>query len=362
MNLDQLRQRLTQIDSDLIRLAKERHDIVAEVGALKIAHGVPTRDYERERDVLKGARNLAESIGLDADLAEQIMRLMIRSSLMQQEETRVAAGTEGEGKRVLVIGGMGQMGAWFVRFLRSQGYGVEIADPNVPAVMPEAVTDWRALELDHDLIIVAAPIKVTAGILAGLAERRPSGVVLDIGSLKTPLRGGLLGLAAAGCRVTSIHPMFGPDTRLLSGRHVIFVDLGSAEATAEAKRLFGATMAEQIDMSLEEHDRLIAYVLGLSHALNLAFFTALAESGELVPRLKHMSSTTFDAQLKVASLVAYDNPHLYFEIQALNEYGDTSLAALRQAAERIQALVASGDEQGFVALMEAGRRYLEKKR
>jgi chorismate mutase/prephenate dehydrogenase len=140
------------------------------------------------------------------------------------------------------------------------------------------------------------------------------------------------------------------------------VDLGSAEATAEAKRLFGATMAEQIDMSLEEHDRLIAYVLGLSHALNLAFFTALAESGELVPRLKHISSTTFDAQLKVASLVAYDNPHLYFEIQALNEYGDTSLKALRQAAERVQALVATGDEQGFVALMEAGRRYLEKKR
>ena len=362
MKLDRLRQRLTQIDCDLIRLAKERHDIVAEVGAHKIAHGVPTRDYERERDVLKGARELAESIGLDPELADQIMRLMIRSSLTQQEETRVAAGTEGEGKRVLVIGGMGQMGAWLVRFLRSQGYGVEIADPRAPAGMLDAVTDWRELELDHDLVIVAAPIKVTAGILKDLAERKPKGVVLDIGSLKTPLREGLLALAAAGCRVTSIHPMFGPDTRLLSGRHVIFVDLGSAEATAEAKRLFGATMAEQIDMSLEEHDRLIAYVLGLSHALNLAFFTALAESGELVPRLKHISSTTFDAQLKVASLVAYDNPHLYFEIQALNEYGDTSLKALRQAAERVQALVATGDEQGFVALMEAGRRYLEKKR
>jgi len=361
MDLDQLRQRLTQIDGDLVRLAKERQDIVAQVGAHKIAHGVPTRDYERERDVLKGARELAESIGLEPDLAEQIMRLLIRSSLTQQEETRVAAGTGGEGKRVLVIGGMGQMGAWFVRFLRSQGYGVEIADPTAPEGMPDAVTDWRGLTLDQDLIVVAAPIKATAGILKALAERRPTGVVLDIGSLKTPLREGLLALAAAGCRVTSIHPMFGPDTRLLSGRHVIFVDLGSAEALAEAKRLFGATMAEQIDMSLEEHDRLIAYVLGLSHALNLAFFTALAESGELVPRLRHMSSTTFDAQLKVASLVAYDNPHLYFEIQALNEYGDTSLQALRSAAERIQALVAGGDERGFVALMEAGRRYLEKR-
>jgi chorismate mutase/prephenate dehydrogenase len=361
MNLDQLRQRLTQVDSELIRLARERQDIVGQIGAYKISQGVPTRDYERERDVLKGARELAESIGLEPDLAESILELLIRASLTRQEETRVAAVTAGEGRRALVIGGCGKMGVWFVRFLGSQGYEVQIADPGAAEDLPNAVRDWRTLTIDHDLIVVAAPIKLTAGILDALAVRRPSGLILDIGSLKTPLRDGLARLAAAGCRVTSIHPMFGPETRLLSGRHVIFCDVGNAGALAEARELFAATMAERIDMSLDEHDRLIAYVLGLSHALNLAFFTALSASGELVPRLRHMSSTTFDAQLKVASLVAHDNPHLYFEIQTLNDYGYTSLEALRAAAEKIQALVAAGDEAGFVALMESGRRYLEKR-
>ena len=37
-------------------------------------------------------------------------------------------------------------------------------------------------------------------------------------------------------------------------------------------------MVQQTEMSLTEHDRLIAYVLGLSHALNIAFFSVLAES------------------------------------------------------------------------------------
>jgi hypothetical protein len=34
---------------------------------------------------------------------------------------------------------------------------------------------------------------------------------------------------------------------------------------------------------------------------------------------------------------------------------------LRTAAEKIQALVAAGDESGFVRLMESGRQYLARK-
>jgi chorismate mutase/prephenate dehydrogenase len=202
-------------------------------------------------------------------------------------------------------------------------------------------------------------MKVAGEVLTELATRRPRGVVVDIGSLKSPMRDGLERLVAAGCKVTSIHPMFGPDTRLLSGRHIVFCDVGVPEATRAARALFASTMAEQTEMSVDDHDRLMAYVLGLSHALNLAFFTALAASGELVPRLQRMSSTTFDAQLRVATLVARDNPYLYFDIQTLNDYGTASLQALRTATERIERLVQDGDEAGFVELMAAGRRYLE---
>ena len=111
-------------------------------------------------------------------------------------------------------------------------------------------------------------------------------------------------------------------------------------------------------MGLEDHDRLIAYVLGLSHALNIAFFTALAESGEAAPKLAQMSSTTFDSQLLVSEAVAQDNPHMYFEIQNLNKFGLGPLDALCEAARRIRETVAAGDEEAFVELMQKGRDYL----
>jgi hypothetical protein len=50
----------------------------------------------------------------------------------------------------------------------------------------------------------------------------------------------------------------------------------------------------------------------------------------------------------VSGDVAHDNPHLYFEIQHLNRFG----------LGRIRELVAGGDEQGFVDLMQRGRDYL----
>jgi chorismate mutase/prephenate dehydrogenase len=361
MNLNELRDELSSIDRRLLELVAERQQIVGEIGRSKLVTGHATRDYEREKVVLEEARDYAKSLSLDPKLAEGILRSLIHASLASQERDRVAAEGKGDGRSALIIGGAGKMGGWFVDFFASQGYRTSVADSRaVPG--PGSFRDWREAGVEHDVIVVATPLAVSGRILMELASESPRGLVFDIGSLKTPLRDGLEALVRAGCSVTSLHPMYGPDTELLSGRHLIFVDVGRPEATARAKELFNSTMVQQLDMGLDDHDRLIAYVLGLSHALNIAFFTALAESGEAAPKLARLSSTTFDAQLLVSAAVAQDNPHLYFEIQNLNRFGLGPLDALCESVTRIRRLVADGDEAGFVNMMERGREYLATRR
>ncbi len=357
MNLEELRSNLSSIDRQLIELIAKRHSIVSAIGQSKWATGAATRDYEREKVVLELARSQAESLNIDPGLAEEIMTALIRSSLASQERDRVAAEGKGDGRHALIIGGAGKMGGWFVDFFDSQGYATTIADIDVEPG-PGRFKEWRQAGIDYDVIVVATPLAVSGKILTELAEQRPAGLIFDIGSLKSPLKSGLQALLKAGCMVASLHPMFGPGTDLLSGRHLIFVDVGCGEATTKAKELFSATMVEELDMGLDDHDRLIAYVLGLSHALNIAFFTALAESGEAAPKLAKLSSTTFDAQLLVSAVVARDNPRMYFEIQHLNKFGLDPLDALCESMRRIRDLVAAGDEDGFVELMAKGRKYL----
>jgi len=357
MNLENLRTQLSAIDRRLVELVAQRQQVVGEIGAHKRSSGQATRDYQREKDVLDMARAQAKRLKIDPNLAAGVMSLLIRSSLASQEKDRVAAEGMGNGRRVLVIGGAGKMGNWFVDFFRSQGFITDIADRQLDN-RDGQFKDWRDAGTDYDVMIVATPLAVSAKILLALAELRPRGLIFDIGSLKTPLRTGLQALCKKGCKVASLHPMYGPDTELLSGRHLIFVDVGSAEATESAKKLFASTMVEQLDMGLDDHDRLIAYVLGLSHALNIAFFTALSESGEAAPLLATLSSTTFDAQLLLSAAVAHENPHLYFEIQHLNDFGLEPLQALCDSAERIRDLVTHGDEAGFTDLMRQGRDYM----
>ena len=237
--------------------------------------------------------------------------------------------------------------------MASQGFTVDVSDPAGAPRGFVAIADLRQADLSaYHYIVVATPLGATAAILRELALLRPPGIVFDVGSLKSPLRAGLQALKSHGCQVTSIHPMFGPDTELLSGRHVVFVDLGCPAALQKVRDLFAPTMVEQVVTTSRSMTVSRPTSSGLSHALNIAFFTVLANSGEAAPRLAEMSSTTFDSQLDVASRVAQESPELYYEIQSLNDFGAEPLEALAKAVESIRTAVVSQDHDAFVGTHE----------
>ena len=57
--LEDLRRRLNDIDRRLLAIVAERKSVSGEVARVKRATGTPTRDYEREREVILGVRTAA---------------------------------------------------------------------------------------------------------------------------------------------------------------------------------------------------------------------------------------------------------------------------------------------------------------
>ena len=358
-DLLELRQRLDEIDTGIVDLIAERQAVVETIGEHKLKVGSPLRHYEREREVIDRGVARAESHGLSGAVAREILQTLIHHSLGKQEAHKLVQSDHGQGQRALVIGGLGRMGVWMSRYLDMVGYRVDVADPAGGKTPFTLVDDWQAVVDEYDLIVVAVPLRPSNEILLKLARIKPECLVFDIGSLKSPMREGLDAMRDAGCRVCSVHPMFGPDEIGLSGRHILFVDMGNEQALREARALFSHTAAECVDLSLEEHDEVMAWVLGLSHLVNIAFAGTLAESGEAVPLLRQISSSTFSAQLKVATQVVSENPHLYYEIQQGNINTGKVSAQFAKVLNELVNSVASSDEAVFTRYMESAKQRLD---
>jgi chorismate mutase/prephenate dehydrogenase len=353
-----LRQRLDEIDTGIVDLIAERQAVVTTIGEHKLKTGSPLRHYEREREVIDRGVARAESLGLEGAVAREILQTLIHHSLSNQETHKLVQSYHGHGQRALVIGGLGRMGVWMSRYLDMVGYSVDVADRVTVETPFRRVDDWEAVVNDYDLIVVAVPLRPSNEILLRLAELKPQGLVFDIGSLKSPMREGLDAMRDSGCRICSVHPMFGPEEIGLSGRHILFVDVGNKDAIAEARALFAHTAADCVELSLEEHDEVMAWVLGLSHLVNIAFAGALAQSGEAVPLLKQISSSTFNAQLNVATQVVSENPHLYYEIQQGNVNTAEVSRHFRQVLDELVNAVADNQEAVFTRHMGAAKQRL----
>jgi chorismate mutase/prephenate dehydrogenase len=163
--LDQLRNKLDEIDEQIISLIAERQFNVEQIGNVKLSTNSPTRDYQREKQVIDKIKNHAKNKGLDPEIAQQIFELVIETSLMKQEVQKVKESNYGSNKSALIIGGNGKMGQWFAHFLDSQNFDVYINDVKPLNSQHNFVDDISEIELNHDYIIIATPIQKSAQIL-----------------------------------------------------------------------------------------------------------------------------------------------------------------------------------------------------
>jgi len=353
--LDELRARIAEVDAALVNLVATRLTLAREVGDAKRAAGLPVRNYATESEVLARFHALAAEAGLDDRLAERFSQLLIGEAVRTQESDIAAGGAPG--RRILIVGGAGKIGRWLADFFASQGHGVTTLDPagSVPG-FPVA-TDLSAAVRDADAIIVTTPLAVGHDVLGRILALEPGALVADAFSLKSHVLDLLEGAGRRGQRVASIHPLFGPGARTLSGRVMAVCDCGNQRAANDAAALFTDTALTITRIPVALHDELMQYVLGLSHLVAILFFTTLARSGRSYADLSRVASTTYLKEARTAAEVARESPGLYYEIQRLNRHSGELFALVRSCLGEIERAALADDAAAFSELMRAGRTF-----
>ena len=266
--------------------------------------------------------------------------------------------------KALIVGGAGEMGRWYARFLADAGWDVAIHDvsPDAARVAREGGwahdSDLSALDV-YDVALVSVPIDRVEDVVANVAPRMREGSLLcDITSVKVKPVEAMAHHAPAGVEVIGSHPLFGPTMPTARGQTVILTPLpGRSEAWLP--RLLGvyARAGVKVEvLSPEEHDRLMAVVQGLTHFVYIALGGTLRALDFNVAHSRRFTSPIYDIFLDLVGRILAQNQELYALIQTNLDLGQVH-AAFQQECHHLAGMVADGDLDGVERYMLAARRH-----
>ena len=203
----------------------------------------------------------------------------------------------------VVILGLGLIGGSLARALRETGFSRRFLGygrrlPSLEQGVELGVIDDYTLDLGEaieqaDILVIAAPTLVAEDLLADILSRLEGlpdqPLITDVASVKGNLR--RRAVQAAGRMPPNLvlgHPIAGSersgvgasDGRLFLNHRVILTPDpdNDPEAVATIRRMWESTGAEVVDMTVADHDTVLAATSHLPHVLAYALVDALAQS------------------------------------------------------------------------------------
>lgn len=356
--IKKLRQEVREVDKKIIKLIGKRLSITKKIGGKKKNKGIPLKDWKVEKEVIKNALNVATEEGLSSELIKTIMQNIITESKIQQEILHYSSYT-GDKEDILIIGGLGEMGIWFANFFANQGHNVFIHDIKGKSSHFKSFNDLEQAVNEASCILLAIPFEIMPEIIEEIIDLGFKGTVFDIASLKDCSKNAIKKAIASGISYTSIHPMFGPKVSTLTDRIICICDCKDRKANKKVKAFFKDTSAKIVEIPLEEHDKIISYILALSHIINIIFMKTLMDGQYDYSDLNNIASTTFISQMGTSKEVISENPNLYYAIQKFNPFKNDLYDRLEQALKYVIDSISKGKREDFIKIMEEGKKWLQ---
>ncbi len=300
-----LRNKIDEIDRQMVSLLAKRQKVVNKVVELKKQSNLPVYHPAREEYLISNRRDQSVEMGLNPEFVEEIFRAVIRQSRIKQARDFSQKGVRPEAT-VLIVGGHGEMGRYFTRYFINSGYKVRIMGRH----------DWhKAKQLCNglDLAILSVPIDQTPSAALKLGAYLPGNCILtDLTSIKQEPLNAML--EAHSGPVVGLHPLFGPTPSSMDKQIVVMTpgrDEAACQWVAEQLAAWGAVI---VKATAEEHDDIMGIVQTLRHFATFAFGQFLAGRQVDIPRTLEFSSPIYRLELGMVGRLFAQDESLYSEI------------------------------------------------
>ena len=255
--------------------------------------------------------------------------------------------------------GLGLIGGSIAAGLRQRGWrvcGDDRRPETVEAALARGIVDRGGLDPDAEITFVAVPVlAVVDEVKRALAET--SGVVTDVGSVKSPVCG-----AFDDDRFVGSHPMAGSELDGLAGADAemfngaVWVitpkpntdDLTLARVTAAIRTLD----AEVVALTPAQHDQVVAVVSHVPHLTAATLMRLAADRSEEHAALLRLAANGFRDMTRIAQ----GRPDIWLDICAENRGAIVAtLDDLISGLAEMRDVVSSDDRHGLERRLSAAR-------
>lgn len=255
----------------------------------------------------------------------------------------------------IMILGAGKMGSFFTDLL---SFEHEIAvyerDPKRMRFIYNAIRMTRPDEIAEfkpELLINCVTLNYTIEAFLDITPFLPSNCIIsDIASVKTNLQEYY---ATCGFPFVSTHPMFGPTFANLSNlaeENTIIISEGDHLGKIFFKDLYNRLKLNVFEYTFEEHDRVVAYSLGIPFASTLVFAATMVH--------QDAPGTTFKRHHSIARGLLSEDDYLLTEI-LFNPRTPRQISRIQDKLTELQNIITNKDTDMMKRFLEEIRKKIE---
>jgi prephenate dehydrogenase len=256
--------------------------------------------------------------------------------------------------KILILGA-GKMGSFFTDLL---SFDHEVAvlekDPRRLRFIYNAVRMQSSGEIrafDPDLVINCVTLNHTTEAFEEVVPLLKSTCIIsDVASVKTNLQAFY---ATCGLPYVSTHPMFGPTFANLGNlekENTIIISEGDYLGKIFFKDLYERLKLNVFEYTFEEHDRVVAYSLGIPFASTLVFAATMVH--------QDAPGTTFKRHMRIARGLMSEDDYLLTEI-LFNPRTPRQIERIQQELADLQDMIRRKDTEAMKAYLANLRKKIE---
>ena len=202
-----------------------------------------------------------------------------------------------------------------------------------------------------DILVISVPIENTCDVIHEVAPFMKAGsLMVDVTSVKEGPSRTMAEALPDSVEYIPTHPVFGPRTTRLDNQVIVLTADKKGKWYPKVYDYLAGKNMRIIETSAEKHDFMMSIVQVLTHFSFISTASAIEKLKVNISETEDYESSIYNLMIDMIARIVSQNPYLTYNIQSMNENGETVRNTFAEAVNELKDVINNNDEDEFVKI------------